>query len=175
MTGRKSSGSKSKSKSSGSSQAAPARPVTSPVPAPPAAKMAAMAAATPAPGLIPKPPSESKSNGVTDAASNEGTSKDGALENTAPEMRKQELMAKVVERSGVAKKHAKPVIEAMLEVLGEAIGDGRELNLQPLGKLKHNRIKDTPSARIIVAKIRQPKAGSSGPPVAKEPVADAAE
>ncbi|MBZ8119404.1 HU family DNA-binding protein [Roseovarius sp. LXJ103] len=101
-----------------------------------------------------------------------GISDDTSPENSNPEMKKQELMAKVVERSDVAKKHAKPVIEAMLEVLGEAIAEGRALNLQPFGKLKHNRIKDTPAARIIVAKIRQPKPQGVRAGPGKEPVAD---
>ena len=46
------------------------------------------------------------------------------------------------------------------------------LGLQPFGKLKHNRIKDTPAARIIVAKIRQPKANAISAMPGKEPVAD---
>ena len=74
-----------------------------------------------------------------------------------PEMKKQELLQKVLTRSGIKKKDAKPVVEAMLEVLGEALANGRELNLQPLGKIKMNRIKEMDRARVIVAKIRQSK------------------
>jgi len=80
---------------------------------------------------------------------------------SAPEMKKQELIAKVVERSDIKKKFAKPVVEAMIDILGEALAEGRELNLQPLGKLKQNRVKETPTARIIVAKIRQSKQRAS--------------
>lgn len=80
---------------------------------------------------------------------------DGAEDTGAP-LKKQELIAKVVERSDVSKKHAKPVIEAMLAILGEAIGEGRELNLQPLGKIKRKRMKETGKARVIIANIRQP-------------------
>ena len=188
MTGRKSSGNKTKpaAKSAKSDTATrvkasspetaqsgastPSR-VTTPVPPPPAAKTAtspsgAQAAKTPKPGLIPKPPA------AANAGASSGLSNNTSPESSQVEMKKQELMAKVVERSDVAKKHAKPVIEAMLEVLGEAIGEGRELNLQPFGKLKHNRIKDTPAARIIVAKIRQPKAQAVSAKPGKEPVAD---
>lgn len=74
-----------------------------------------------------------------------------------PVMKKQELIQKVVTRSGIKKKDAKPVVAAMLEVLGESLAEGRELNLQPMGKLKLNRTKETPKARIIVCKIRQSK------------------
>ena len=48
----------------------------------------------------------------------------------------------------------------MIDILGEAIADGRELNLQPFGKIKQQRTKDTPNARITVAKIRQNKSAS---------------
>lgn len=104
---------------------------------------------------------------------------DKGPQSEALEMKKQELIALVVDRSDVAKKHAKPVVEAMLEVLGEALAEGRELNLQPLGKVKQNRVKDTPGARVIVAKIRQQKPGGApqdeGAKNAKEAVADDAE
>jgi DNA-binding protein HU-alpha len=78
-----------------------------------------------------------------------------------PEMKKQELLDKVVQRSEIRKKFAKPALEAALEVLGEALAEGRELNLPPLGKVKFNRIKEGARARIIVAKIRQSKQGGN--------------
>ena len=77
---------------------------------------------------------------------------------TGVELKKKELLEEVVERSGVKKKFAKPVVEAMIDVLGEALSEGREMNLQPLGKLKQQRTKDTSNAQIIVVKIRQSKA-----------------
>lgn len=73
-----------------------------------------------------------------------------------PMLRKKELIDAVVERSGKKKKDAKPIVEAMLEVLGEALVDNRELNLQPMGKLKVRREKTMPNGRILIAKIRQP-------------------
>jgi len=72
-------------------------------------------------------------------------------------MKKRELVDLVVSRSGIKKKDAKPVVEAMLAVLGEALSNERELNLRPMGKVKINRTKDVANGRIIVAKIRQPK------------------
>ena len=71
------------------------------------------------------------------------------------------VIDEVVTRSGVRKKFAKPAIEAMIDVLAEAIAEGREVNLQPFGKIKHQRTKDTSNARITVAKIRQSK--TAGP------------
>ncbi|MBE1284753.1 MAG: DNA-binding protein [Rhodobacteraceae bacterium] len=72
-----------------------------------------------------------------------------------PDLKKRELIDMVVERSGVKKKDAKPAIEAMLAVLGEAIASGRELNLQPLGKLRINRATEHANGRVIVCKLRQ--------------------
>lgn len=95
---------------------------------------------------------------------------------SAAEMKKPELIDLVVARSDVKKKYAKPVIEAMHEVLGETVAKGRELNLQPMGKVKYNRTKETTSARVVVAKIRQNKsAGTKTASVRVDKLADAAE
>ncbi|MCF6232261.1 MAG: HU family DNA-binding protein [Rhodobacteraceae bacterium] len=77
---------------------------------------------------------------------------------TEPELKKKELVDMVVVRSGIKKKDAKPVVEAMLAVLGETIASGRELNLQPLGKLRINRTAVKDNARVIICKLRQSKA-----------------
>ncbi len=72
-----------------------------------------------------------------------------------PVMRKKELIDAVVERSGIKKKDAKPVVEAMLEVLGEALGDNRELNLLPMGKFKVVNEKDLGNGKMMRVKVRQ--------------------
>ena len=87
-----------------------------------------------------------------------------------PELKKRELMDEVIKRSGVRKKFAKPVIEAMIDVLGEAILEGREVNLQPFGKIKQQRTKDAGNARITIARIRQSK--NAGPALDPEDRAD---
>ena len=84
------------------------------------------------------------------------TTPDGTMQ----EMKKKELIDRVVERSGIKKKDAKPVVEAMLGVLGESIADGRELNLPPFGKLRINRAEEKGNGKIIVCKLRQPKASA---------------
>lgn len=86
-----------------------------------------------------------------------------------PALKKQELLASVIERSGVKKKFAKPVVEALLAELGEAVGEGREFNLEPFGKLKQVRTTDQAKARVVTARIRQRK------PDAKEDNAEAKE
>ncbi len=89
-----------------------------------------------------------------------------------PELKKQELLAKVVEQSGIRKRDAKPVVEAMLDVLGQALAEGRALDLQPFGKLMQNRSNEKSNARIIFAKIRQSKSSAKAE---KEAVAEVVE
>lgn len=84
-----------------------------------------------------------------------------ALADAGPELKKQELIDKVLGKGDIKKKYAKPVVEAVLEVLGEALAEGRELNLPPMGKIKINRVRDVANAKIIVAKIRQSKPGAA--------------
>ncbi len=89
-----------------------------------------------------------------------------------PALKKKELIDTVVERSGIKKKDAKPVIEAMLAVLGQTLADGREMNLQPFGKVKINRAKDVQGGKVLVTKIRQ---SNRVPKASSDPSAKAAE
>ena len=75
---------------------------------------------------------------------------------TRPEMKKKELLSLAVERSGVRQKFAKPAIEAVLAILGETIAEGRDINVQPLGKVKVQRSKDTGNGKVHITRIRQP-------------------
>ena len=89
-----------------------------------------------------------------------------------PDLTKKEFLELVVARSEIKKKDAKPVVEAALAILGEALAGGRGLNLQPLGKPKINRAEDKSNGRIIVCKLRQSLARSDAP---KDTIAEAAE
>jgi len=71
------------------------------------------------------------------------------------ELRKKELIDQAVERSGIKKRDAKPVVEAVLAILGEAIGEERSVNLEPMGKLRVTRSKDNPNGRVHVCKLRR--------------------
>lgn len=84
---------------------------------------------------------------------------------SAPELAKKELIEMAVERSGVKKKDAKPVVEAVLAALGEAVAEGRELNLKPFGKMRINRSQERSNGTVYVCKLRQPAAA---PEAAKE-------
>ncbi|KIN66529.1 DNA-binding protein HU [Sulfitobacter donghicola DSW-25 = KCTC 12864 = JCM 14565] len=88
------------------------------------------------------------------------------------DLRKKELFELVVERSGMKKKDVKPVVEAMLAVLGDAFGEQREMNLPPLGKLKVQRGKELPDGRALVVKLRQKTSQLNAAP---KPEGDAAE
>ena len=77
---------------------------------------------------------------------------------SGPELKKVELVNAVVERSGIKKRYAKPAIEAALAVLGEALAEGRPLNLKPLGKAKVQKKKDVSGGHVLTMRMRQPNA-----------------
>lgn len=76
-------------------------------------------------------------------------------EETIADLRKKELIDRVVERSGLKKRDAKPAVEAALAILGETLAGGQGWNLPPLGKLRLNRSEDKGNGRVIVCRIRQ--------------------
>lgn len=80
---------------------------------------------------------------------------------SAPELGKRELIEQVVSRSGIKKRDAKPVVEAVLALLGEAVAEGRELNLKPFGKMRVNRSQERSNGKIYVCKLRQPIAAAA--------------
>ncbi|MEN9059864.1 MULTISPECIES: HU family DNA-binding protein [Ponticoccus] len=74
-----------------------------------------------------------------------------------PELRKRELIALAMQRSGMRKRDVKPAIEAALAVMGEALASGRELNLVPLGKVKVTRLKKGGRGLVVHTRVRQPE------------------
>ena len=70
-------------------------------------------------------------------------------------VRKKELVDRVVARTGVKKRDAKPVVEALLAELGAALAEGRSLVLPPLGRAHVNRTKDIEDGRVITIRLRQ--------------------
>ncbi len=89
-----------------------------------------------------------------------------------PELKKRELIDKVVRQSGLKKRDVKPAVEATLATLGAALAEGRELNVKPLGKVKVQRVRETGNGRVLVTKVRQPDAPEKDGP---DPLAQAAE
>lgn len=95
-------------------------------------------------------------------------------------LRKKALIEAVTERSGVKRRDAKAAMEASLELLGEAIAEGRRINLPGFGKLKVMRSKKRTNGEIFTIRIRQPlttgKAdGDDGEKPGKDPLAETAE
>lgn len=77
---------------------------------------------------------------------------------TQPALSRKALIEETVLRSGVKKKDAKPVVEAMLAILGETVAAGRDLNLKPFGKLHINRSESRSNGTVHVCRLRQPLA-----------------
>jgi len=92
-------------------------------------------------------------------------------------LKKAELVDRVVLRSGVKKKYAKPVVEAALAVLGEALTNGEEYNLKPFGKMKINNQKEVSNALVYNVRIRRQKLEepTETPIAASDETVDAAE
>ncbi|HGG04057.1 MAG TPA: DNA-binding protein [Aliiroseovarius sp.] len=86
-------------------------------------------------------------------------------------LRKKELIDTVVTRSGIKKKYAKPVVEAMLAVMGEAVADEKIMNLQPFGKVMVKKQNAKENATVYVARVRQVKRDVTTLP--KVPLAEA--
>lgn len=90
--------------------------------------------------------------------------------------RKPQFIERVVERSEMRKRDVKPAVEAALAVLAEAIANGEELILPPLGKIKVNREKDVGNGTAYVVKIRIPNPGDpEDNDNSEEAIAEAAE
>jgi len=97
------------------------------------------------------------------------------------DLRMRAYLTAVTERSGLKRRDAKKAIEAALAVLGEAVADGRGVNLPGLGKVKVVKTKKQTNASLFVLRLRQAEAadgGTDGPapePEDKDPLAEAAE
>ena len=116
----------------------------------------------------------------TEAETSEVTTQETADTSAAEEaelealldLKKKELVDRVVDRLGFKKKDVKPVVEAVLQELGDAVAEGRALNLEPFGKLNINRTDTRPNGRVTVCRLRQ---NLQQPIRAEEPLAEAAE
>lgn len=92
---------------------------------------------------------------------------------TRAELRKKELVDRVVAMTGLKKRDVKPALEAALVVLGDALANDEVLNLQPFGKMQVKRRKELPNGEALVTRVRRVK--PSVAQEAKDPLAEAAE
>ena len=138
-------------------------PGTSGTPAVPAAKKAAKPVIA-AENVATKPAPTSALDGAAPPAAKQA---DASLVDApksvimGPVMRKKQLIDAVVERSGTKKKDAKPVVEAVMAVLAEALVDNRELVLPPLGRFKIRKERKLANSRVLTIKLRQSAASEA--------------
>lgn len=67
------------------------------------------------------------------------------------------MIERVVAASGIKKRAAKPVIEAMLKELGDAFSRQETLNLQPFGKGIVKSRKVLENAEVVEVRLRRSK------------------
>jgi hypothetical protein len=133
-----------------------AKPAVKPVSTPDAAPTPAAASAPVSPPASGKAAEVSTPQGVT---------------TPSVAVTKRALVERVAARAGLRKAQARPVVEAMLAELGEALDRKETLKLQPLGIMRVARVKDTGSADVLVCKLRRKKSEKGG----GDPLAEAAE
>ena len=89
-------------------------------------------------------------------------------------VKRSEFVARVAERSGLRPNQVKPVLEAVLEELGQILLNGEELKHPSLGKLSVNRRKELAAADVVHCKLRRQKPQAADAPT-DGPAATAAE
>ncbi len=73
-------------------------------------------------------------------------------------IKKPQLLDQVVTRTNLKKRDVKPAVEAALAVIREALQDGAELHLPPLGKVRLVKTKQLEGgAAVMTLKLRTPK------------------
>ncbi|WP_102226483.1 HU family DNA-binding protein [Acidimangrovimonas sediminis] len=78
---------------------------------------------------------------------------------------KKELFQRVTAATGAKKKDARLIAEATLAILGQALSEGEELNLPPLGKMRIVRSRDGGGAEVFTLKLRRKTGVGSAQPV----------
>jgi nucleoid DNA-binding protein len=77
------------------------------------------------------------------------------------QLKKADLLDQIVARSLLKKREAKPVLDAALALIGEALARGDELMLPPLGKIRVVKTKDLGAgAQVLTLKMRSGKDAS---------------
>lgn len=81
------------------------------------------------------------------------------------QVKKVELIDRVVEATGQKRKDVKPVVEAVLGELDRLIGEGADFQAPELGKLMIHKRKDVPNGEMVMLKLRRKTAST---PLAKD-------
>lgn len=88
------------------------------------------------------------------------------------ELKLRDLIEGAAATGEVKKSDAKAAIRAALAVLGEALAEGRDVNLPGLGKVKTKRSKVTKGRRVSELRLRQNVEEKDTAPAANERVAE---
>jgi nucleoid DNA-binding protein len=67
----------------------------------------------------------------------------------------------------VSRRDIRTAVDAALKAMGEALTEGKILNLPPLGKMSVKRTKTGDKSDMVMLKLRRPKAGARVPGQAK--------
>ena len=111
---------------------------------------------------------------VSEAAAPAETTKPSLVMVPNNKVKRSEFVARVAERSGLRSNQVKPVLEAVLEELGQILLNGEELKHPSLGKLSVNRRKELAAANVVHCKLRRQKPQAADAPT-DGPAATAAE
>lgn len=86
-------------------------------------------------------------------------------ENDTPEITKKELIARMVQESGMKPGEARKALDATLSVLRSALREEGEISAAPLGKIRVTRKKATKNGDLVVCriKLKDPKPASDAP------------
>ncbi len=77
-------------------------------------------------------------------------------------LRKADFIERVATRSALKKNQVKPVLEAALAVLGDALDAGETLQIPPLGRIKVRKVNENDKGKTIVCQLRRNHAMNSG-------------
>ena len=70
-------------------------------------------------------------------------------------VQKRDFVDRVVAATGARKTDARPIIEATLDQLGEALAAGETLAVPPFGRARINRVRDQRGGEIITLRLRR--------------------
>lgn len=85
------------------------------------------------------------------------------------ELKKKELIDRITAKSGMKRGEVRTTLDATLTVLRQALREGCDLSMAPLGKLKIAREKETPNGKLVVCrvKLKDPETTAATVPLAK--------
>lgn len=81
-------------------------------------------------------------------------------------LRKTALIERVVEATGQKRKDVKPILEATLQALGDALVAGEDLQMMPMGKVKIHKRKVVNGDDVMMLKMR--RNGKPTPPLEED-------